>query len=154
MVRHYIKNSIDTNELPLINRITKYIYVPFYFISIYAYKTLNTSLDKYLFKVGFISFCIRLIFLASQILARFGLYFEILSLFPLYYLLIYLLYWKKHNKEVRFFLISIFLIINIVLLFAKVVLLPVGEFHYKSIIPQIMGINWLNNIGIINVFQE
>jgi hypothetical protein len=119
---------------PFINKLTKYIYIPFYLVSLKYLKLLKNKKDIFLYKIGFMSFFIKIALLSSQIALRFMYYFEVVMLFPLYYFLIYYSRDKKIKKYERILVLAGFTILCVAILFSKVVLLPKGEFAYKSII--------------------
>jgi hypothetical protein len=130
---HYLTNDYGTKNIPIINKITKYVFIPFYMVSILSRRRLTGKKDIFFYNLGFISFCIRIAFLSSYALNRFAYYFEILSIFPLYYLLIYLFKENGLYKSDRLFIISLFFILSISLFCIKIFVFPSGEYAYKSI---------------------
>lgn len=125
--RHYIGSTFDTSS-NIILLISKLIYVPIYF---YSAKLLLThkllGLDLYLFKVGYLFFCLRLILLNNTILNRFGDMLILLSMLPIYYLLRDL-YLNKRN--IIYYLICMLFIIFYLI---KVLVIPKQEYLYNSI---------------------
>jgi hypothetical protein len=117
-----------------INKLTKYIYIPFYLASLKYLKQLENKKDIFFYKIGFMSFFIKVALLSSQIALRFMYYFEVIMLFPLYFFLIYYSRDKTIKKYERILVLAGFSILCVAVLFSKVVLLPKGEFAYKSVL--------------------
>jgi hypothetical protein len=132
---HYLTSEYGKADIPLINKLTKYIFIPFYLYSIYSRKGLTESKDIFFYNIGFFSYCIKIFSLSSQLLSRFAGYFEVLIIFPLFYLLIYLFKGEKQgiHREEKFFILYIFLAVSISLFCVKVFFFPVGEYEYNSI---------------------
>lgn len=106
----------------------KLIFVPLYFYSLVLLKKNSLQgLDLFLYKIGYISYCIRLFFMNNNIFNRIGDLFILLSIFPIYYLLSYL-YTEKKKKT--FYLICIFFIFFYLL---KVIVFAKQEYLYNSI---------------------
>jgi hypothetical protein len=132
---HYLTNEYGMADVALINKLTKYIFVPFYLYSICIRKKLTESKDIFFYNMGFFSFCIKIISLASPMLGRFARYFEVFLIFPLFYLLIYLFKGKQQNIHIaeRIFILYIFFAVSISLFCVKIFIFPSGEYDYKSI---------------------
>jgi hypothetical protein len=132
---HYLTSAYGTTDIQLINRLTKYIFIPFYLLSIKSRRNLIDSKDIFFYNLGFVSFCIKIGSLSSPLLSRFAYYCEILTIFPLFYLLIYLFKGGKQSsyREERFFALFVFLFMSFSLLFVKLLLFPIGEYAYKSV---------------------
>ena len=132
--KQYAEYEYAFKNISLLNKLTKYIFIPFYILSLSTYEKLNKK-DKYFFKIGFISYSIKIFCLISPIFNRFGQFFEILAIFPLYY------YFKNINRykkliEQSKIIIFIFILITISMLIGKTIILPSYEYNYKSIINQ------------------
>ena len=86
-----------------------------------------TELETVLFKWGFISFCLRLMVLNMSVVYRIFDYFLLLSVFPFYY---YLRYLVRNNRSFVFvaivFLLSVFYIL-------KVTVFASAEYQYESV---------------------
>jgi hypothetical protein len=132
---HYLTSEYGMADVALINKLTKYIFVPFYLYSICARKKLTESKDIFFYNIGFCAFCIKIISLSSPLLGRFAGYFEVLIVFPLFYLLIYLFRGKQQNIHIeeRFFILYMFFAVSISLFCVKNFIFPSGEYDYKSI---------------------
>lgn len=119
---HYLNYDYFT-EIPFKLKLTKYLYIPIYIRSL---TTLNLKdlREKKLYKLGIIATSIRLLSLISTVTNRIGEYFIILSLIPLYY---YFKDLKKDKTIKKFFLVGIIFIFLI-----KVLIIPIGEYDYKS----------------------
>ncbi|MDR0307888.1 MAG: EpsG family protein [Chitinispirillales bacterium] len=126
----------EAKSLSIINWVSKLIFIPFYFLSLLSFKHLCQK-DKFFFCWGFVSYCIVIIGLTSFVLHRMAVYFSVLSIFPLYYLLAYLLRSSRIAKTNRMAILFIFVSIMVSMLFTKTVLFPGdGEYAYKSIFSQ------------------
>ncbi|MHB9292419.1 hypothetical protein Holit_01516 [Hollandina sp. SP2] len=135
MYAHYLTSEFGKADIALINKLTKYIFVPFYLYSIYSRKKLTESKDIFFYNIGFFSYCIKIISLSSPLLSRFAGYFEVLIIFPLFYLLIYLFKGEKQNihREERFFILYFFFTVSILLFCVKIFFFPSAEYKYRSI---------------------
>lgn len=124
---HYMGGDFDTGH-GFTKMITKLIFIPFYIYSLNLIKYNKlTGYDLYLFKIGFISYCIRLFFMDNIILNRIGVSLILISIFPIYYLLRELYLRKSFGK---FHLICLFFV---AFYLAKVILFPTEEYLYNSI---------------------
>lgn len=130
---HYLDSLWGTNQIPMVNILTKLIYVPFYLISLKSLSKLYENKDIFLFQLGFFSYGVKLICLSSPILNRFAAYFEIFTIFPLYYFLCDFFSRKIKVKHFNQFFIFIFYLISIGMLCLKTVIMPSAEYEYKSI---------------------
>lgn len=122
---HYIYSDYF-EEIPLINKMTKFIYIPFYFLAINLLDKIEDDKKIYILKVGILAFIFRIFCLKITVLNRVGEYFVLFSIFPLYFLLI------ENYKNKKYFLIFILVLIIILLFSIKVLILPRGEYLYKS----------------------
>jgi hypothetical protein len=123
------------NSSRIINLITKYIFIPFYLLSLIYYKNLSRK-NKFFFRIGFISYSIKIMFLSTYFVRRLSIYFDILLIFPLYYFILYL-FENKDNKidiNTRKLILFIFFIFTISMLFTKTIIFPRAEYDYKSIL--------------------
>lgn len=115
-------------EISFVNKITKYIYIPLFIISIYFSPNYNLNRKEiWLYNWGLIGYAIRLLILNLQIVNRLSFIFILISLFPLLYLFRYLI---KHDHSILIYTIyaSFILFYSI-----KVVLYPSNEYAYDSI---------------------
>jgi len=113
-----VKNSLLTH-------ITKCIYIPLMFWAIYLLPKMKLSLlERRLFIVGICGFALKLSIVSLNLIARMGLYMEILSCIPLVYLLIY---FKERFRYKAYFLTICYLFFPY---FLKVAIFPVGEYSY------------------------
>lgn len=107
-------------------QITKIIFIPFYFEAIKLIKKEKNENIIMLLKIGLLSFMIRIISLKNIMITRMSEYFIILSIFPIYYLIIY--YYKNQKKMELYCLIS--MIFGLFLI--KILVFPRGEYLYNS----------------------
>jgi len=133
MYAHYLDGEYFYAPVALINKLTKYLYIPFFLLSLFSLNTLN-NFEKKMYCIGFLSYCFRLILLPYSVLNRISMYFEILQIIPLYFLISYLLNTSEMKRYYRVSILFFFLLIVIGLLAAKVIFFPVGEYDYKSIL--------------------
>ena len=112
-------------EISFHNKITKYIFVPFYIDSI---NLLDKMEEKkiHTLKLGIVSFITRIFCLKLTVLNRIGEYFTLFSIFPFYYLIIY---YYENKKNFKLFLL---LSIIIGLFFTKILIFPEKEYAYRS----------------------
>lgn len=125
--QHYLGGTFDVSN-SFIKIITKLIYIPFYLYSmILLKKNRLNGFDLFLYKVGIISYSLRILFIDNFILNRIGNLFILLSILPLYYLLrdLYL------RKETHILWFIILFVISFYLL--KVLVFPKQEYLYNSI---------------------
>jgi hypothetical protein len=130
---HYLDSVWGTNQISLINILTKIIYVPFYLFSLKSLKKLDNKKDIMLFQLGFLSYGIKLICLSSPILNRFGLYFEVFSIMPLYY---FFYDFYRYRIKIKYFnklFIFIFICLTLGMLCLKTLIMPSAEYDYQSI---------------------
>lgn len=112
----------------ILNKITKYIFIPFYLMSLYSFKKNDLAArEVLLFKVGWIAFCMRLSFINLTIISRITDYFLLLSIFPLVFYLYHL--FERGQKFIFIFMIT-FLSFFYCL---KVTIFSTGEYLYDSI---------------------
>lgn len=122
----YIQND-DLGEQSTLTSLTKYIFIPLYLLAIDKLPKLNLSKSELiLFKWGIISFVIRIALLNLALINRLSYSFVLISMFPLYYYIIYLM---KNNPYRFSFIISLILIFYAF----KVIIFPSGEYIYQSI---------------------
>ena len=121
---HYVEKDYFS-IISLENKITKLIYFPYICESIFLLKKLRSSIQREMLNIGIISYIIKTTCLVTTVTNRIGEYFNILALFPIYYLIIY--YIKNNNKYKLLFLVGLILGIFIF----KVLIVPRGEYLYK-----------------------
>ena len=122
----YIEGDLNTSN-SVLNLITKWIFIPLYFLSITVLSKDISDEDRFLFIVGIIAYSIRLFFLENFIFNRIGQSFLLISVFPIYVYMKYLYYHKK--RLFCYFICFMFLLFYS----AKTVLFPKGEYLYQSI---------------------
>lgn len=115
--KFFIKTEIKT-------KITKLIFIPFYFESIFLIEKEKSIKNEFL-KIGICSYVIKLITLNIVILTRVGEYFNFFILFPIYFLIEN--YIKDKKKIKLFILLSLIMVIFCI----KVLVFPSGEYLYK-----------------------
>lgn len=114
-------------ELPLQNKITKIIFVPFYLDAINLIDVFKQEKQKLFFlKIGIICFILRILLLTAYIVHRFGEYFGIITILPIYYLI------EEYYKNKKYIKLLILLFLIIFLFIAKVLVSPKGEYLYDS----------------------
>lgn len=114
-------------EVSLINSLTKYIFVPFYFLAVINYKRLYLNpINELWFKWGIVGFAFKIAVLNIGLINRLSLGFLIISLFPLYFYIKYLI----SKKEYVMF--SIIFSLLILLYSLKVIVFPIKEYDYHS----------------------
>lgn len=128
---HLQGGGID--EISFINKITKYIYIPLYILSIYNYQKYNLNgLNRWLYNWGIVGFSIRLLFMNMQIINRLSFIFLIVALFPILFYLRYLVETKK-QKTVFFIYFGLVLFYGF-----KVLIAPSKEYAYDSVFFHLM----------------
>lgn len=116
--------SADVN---IINKITKYIYIPIVVYAIYLLPKMNlTKVNKNLFIVGICGYCFKLALVDVNIVQRMGSYYEVYMCVPILYMLIYLK--RKNSWKCAF--IMMYLLLPYV---AKVTFFATREYLYNSI---------------------
>ena len=127
---HYAYSDYFANHVSLLNKITKLTTFPFYYFSIVLLKGnfFTSKHDSNLYKLGIYSYLLKTISIVSPVSYRFGHYFFILSLLPLYFYIIYL----YRNKSIYLFVFAIAYLVSIYLI--KILLFPSGEYLYNSTI--------------------
>lgn len=114
-------------ELSLQNKITKIIFVPFYLEAINLIDRFKKEKQKLFFlKMGIICFILRILLLTVYIAHRFGEYFGIINIFPIYYLIEEYYNNKKYIKLLMLLFLMSFLFV------IKIIVFPKGEYLYDS----------------------
>lgn len=114
----------EIEEISLDKKIIKYIYLPFYLYSISLFDK-KRGVKNEILKIGILSYAIRLSVLNISIVYRIGEYFWLLSIFPIYYLIID---WLEKRKKICIFII---ITLMICIFIVKVTVLAKGEYLYK-----------------------
>lgn len=124
----YLQGKVEYIEsLSSVNIYSKLIFLPFYFATIYLRDRLVfNKFESKLLSAGVFFFAIKLLCLLSSITNRFGMYVELLMVFPLAFLFRYL-YMKKPMVAILSF--SFFFLFYIL----KVIIFPEGEYIYNSV---------------------
>jgi hypothetical protein len=130
---YYLEKEYFYITTSLLNKFTKYVFIPFFLLSILSLKRLN-DFERKLFNLGFVSYCFRLILLPAAALNRLSMYFEILQILPLYFFVLYFFNNTQNKKCERLLILFAFLSVAIGLFAGKVIVFPVGEYAYKSIL--------------------
>ncbi len=127
MYSHYF-TSDGVEEYGIIQKFTKYIYIPIFVLAIYRYPYFNLCPKrKWLFVFGIYGFAMKLSVMSLTTVSRMGLYLEIISCIPIVYLLIYV-YQKHWTKK------YIFLLLYLLAPYAvKVLVMKTGEYSFDSI---------------------
>lgn len=122
---HYI-NSDYFQEIPITQKITKFIFLPYYFWSCSLINKENNLLTKFMLKIGIISYGIKLACLKLTVTNRLGEYFTLLAIYPIYLIL------DRFIQKKSYF--NLILLIGTVfgLFIIKVIILPKGEYLYAS----------------------
>lgn len=121
---HYIESSFF-NLSPLKEKIIKLLYIPFIIESIFLIEKIQNPLQREILKIGIISYIIKIGCLVIPITNRVGEYFTLLSLFPIYFLIIY--YIKNNNRLKLVGLLGIITLIYIL----KIFIFAKGEYLYQ-----------------------
>jgi hypothetical protein len=133
---HYLTGEgYGAGNIALVSKLTKYIFIPFYLLSVKSRKRLIDFKDIFFYNMGFFAFCIKILALSSLLLNRFAAYFELLTIFPMYYLLIYLFQGGKksiYREERILFLFGLFAM-STSLFCIKVLFSPTNEYSYASV---------------------
>lgn len=124
---HYFTSQFYENEMEVINKISRIIWLPFYFESIKLIEVNKNYKEKILIKYGILGYFIRLFTVAVPIFSRLAIYFSILEIYPIFYLVIY--YLKK--EKILKLLVLVFLIF--IFIGSKILIFPKGEYLYKTI---------------------
>lgn len=123
----HIISGLSTHTL--LQRITKYIFIPIYLLAISSYRRYKmTPLNKTLFHFGALSFSLRLLLINIGVVSRLFDSFLLFSIFPLHTYMGYLF----ANKKYTFLFISISSAL-LLFYFLKTIVFPVGEYLYQSI---------------------
>ena len=122
----YIEGDLNTSN-SIVNLITKWIFIPLYFLSISVLSKDISEKDRFFFIVGIIAYSIRLFFLENFIFDRIGQSFLLVSVFPIY---VYMRYLYNNKKRLFcYFICLIFLLFYCL----KTVFFPKGEYLYQAI---------------------
>lgn len=117
-----------TSERGILQKMTKYIFIPIYLLAWQYFRDNKLTKDEvWLFKIGWLSFCLRLSVINVTIISRVSDYFLILSIFPI---LLYLDHLMVVRKTFLFVSIIFFLSLFYSL---KITIFATGEYLYQSI---------------------
>lgn len=127
----HIKGGAVEN-VGLVVKITKYMYIPLYILSILRLKKFKLSgLNLWLFNWGILGISFRFLMINFSIVNRISLIFLIIGIFPIFFYLV----WLKQQSKYLMFSIIVF---GIILFYGlKVLAFPVNEYAYDSIFLQI-----------------
>lgn len=126
---YYAETEYFQQDISLLNKLTKLAYLPIYLLSMSVIKQKKIEgVEMRLFQFGLLAYLIKTIAIVSTVTNRFGYYFFILSMLPIFY---YLRSLYKERKLILFWTICAY----ILLMYAvKVVLFPTREYLYDSIL--------------------
>ena len=117
---------LEVGGISIINKVTKYIYVPLIIYAIYLFPHMRlTEEQKQLFVIGLCGYCVKIALMDITIVQRMGAYFEIFMCIPMTYLLIHHLSYHR----IRFPFLMVYLLLPYA---AKVTLFAVNEYTYQS----------------------
>lgn len=119
---NYINSEYMGKEIHITAKISKLLVVPILLLSIKYKKKLSEN-EEILYNLGFLSFCLKICFLFSELASRVGEIFTIFTIFPIYFNIL-----KSRNKNYK----VIVLLYMLFLLIIKIVIVPKNEFVYKS----------------------
>jgi hypothetical protein len=124
----YIQSG-GIDYLPIIVKLTKYIYIPFYIFSItyIVGKNKLTKQESIIFFIGFICFCLRLASLNISLVFRITDTFLLFSIFPLYF------YFRELYKDKKYYIFSFSILFLLTIYFFKTIVFAAEEYMYKSI---------------------
>jgi hypothetical protein len=105
----------------------KFVLIPFYLDSLNSLDRIKNKYVQQIIKLGILSFVFRIFCLQVSVANRIGENFMLLSLLPIYLLICKYIKEKKRVK-LFFILTTIFCLFTI-----KVLVIPRGEYVYKSI---------------------
>lgn len=115
-------------ETGVVVRLTKYIFIPFYWWSISLVKKNKLSdSNLILYNIGFFSFCFRLILLNISIISRLADSYILLTIFPILY------YLEDLHLRKKWAGLLLFCTGMVMFYFVKTLLFPTAEYLYKSI---------------------
>lgn len=124
----YYITGHEYEDKSLLLKVTKLMFIPLYLLALFRFKKMElTELECVLFKWGIVSFCLRVMVLNLDVLYRIFDYFLLLSIFPLYYYLRYLVW----NNRCFAFIVIIFLLSAFYAL--KTTVFASAEYLYESI---------------------
>lgn len=124
---HYIDSEYFEGGVNSLNKFTKLIYMPIYLCSVSLLSRHKLSgIELQLFQLGLLSYFIRTLSVVSSITNRFGFYFYVLSLLPIFYYL-------REIRKNRFLLFICICAYILFIYLLKVIVFPVGEYTYSSV---------------------
>lgn len=111
-------------EVSFEKKILKYIYLPFYFLSINLIE--KKKKEKEILKIGIVAYSIRILTSNIGVVVRMGEYFVLLSIFPIYYLI------EDWLKRKKYFFVLFFISMILGIFILKVTIFATGEYYYRS----------------------
>lgn len=121
---HYITSSYF-NSISFEGKVIKLLYIPFVIESTFLIEKMKNQIQKEVLKIGIISYIIKIGCLMTTVTNRVGEYFTLLSLFPIYFLIIY--YIKNNNRLKLVILLGIIMLVYIL----KIFIFAKGEYLYQ-----------------------
>lgn len=107
---NYMNSQNADQELALIFRLSKLYFIPLYWWCVSVYKKMNLSeYEDRLFWLGILSFFLKNILLVNVFIGRFGYYFWLPSIFPLYFIIRYYQGKKDYGYSVLIMLYCCFI---------------------------------------------
>lgn len=123
-VARYNSNEYGLQNINNINILSKLILIPVYWLSLCVLDGQELSdKEKTFFKLGFLCFCIKIIFLINPLLSRLASYTWIPSILPIYYLV--RLFYRK-----RKFSTAILLMLYCSATYYVKIIMGIGEYGY------------------------
>lgn len=124
---HYADSEYLQQGISVLNKMTKLATLPIYYLAISLYDNKSLSVkDTRFFQMGMIAYFIKTVCIVSSVTYRFGHFFFVLSILPIFY---YLSVLKDRNLKS-----FIFWCVYLTLLYCmKILLFPSAEYSYNSI---------------------
>lgn len=99
--RMYVEQETIETSTDIVYKISKFIFLPLYFLALRLLK-LNILSDKerLFFRFGILSYALRCALLINSLIGRFSFYFWIPSILPLYYLTVYTYKQRRYGEMV------------------------------------------------------
>lgn len=122
----YYANHWYLREIDITQKITKFIFFPYYIYSAFLIRQKKKKIEIYMLKVTILAYVIRIFCLKLTVTNRMGEYFTLLSIYPIY--LVIENYIQKKKKIELVILLSLILGLFLV----KVIIFPKNEYLYNS----------------------
>lgn len=123
---YVVEHSLDS--APFLNVFTKLLLLPLYILSIFNLKKYKLKLwQRYLFNLGIIGYSFKLLLSNLITVSRLSDFFLLLSVFPLYYLIVY------YKSKKYFAAVCVIYLFFIGMYAVKTIVFPTAEYKYSSI---------------------